>query len=89
MAAWLGIDLSVLSRKVVESLLSIADRSVVERERLEEDLEAARADYSEGEMAVPGRLACVHCDAEVELPELTRIEPCHRCGHRYFRRVSQ
>ena len=88
-AAWLGIDLSALSRKVSESLLSIADRSVVERERFEEDLEAARADYTEGEMAVPGRLACVHCDAEVELPELTRIEPCHRCGHRYFRRVSR
>ncbi len=88
-AAWLGIDLSALSRKVSESLLSIADRSVVERERFEEDLEAARADYCEGEMAVPGRLACVHCDAEVELPEMTRIEPCHQCGHRYFRRVSR
>ncbi|MDR5903061.1 MULTISPECIES: zinc ribbon-containing protein [Halomonas] len=88
-AAWLGIDLSALSRQVSESLLSIADRSVVERERFEEELEAARADYCEGEMAVPGRLACVHCDAEVDLPELTRIEPCHQCGHRFFRRVSQ
>lgn len=88
-ATWLGIDLSALSRKVSESLLSIADRSVVDRERLEEDLEAAQADYCEGEMAVPGRMACVHCDAEVDLPEMTLIEPCHRCGHRYFKRVSK
>ena len=41
-ASWLGIDLNVLSRKISEALLSIADRSVVERERFEDDLEAAR-----------------------------------------------
>ncbi len=88
-ATWLGIDLSALSRKISESLLSIADRSVIERERFEEDLEAARADYCEGEMAVAGRLACVHCGAEVELDGVARIEPCHQCGHRYFRRLSE
>jgi hypothetical protein len=87
-ASWLGIDLSILSRRVVESLLSIADRSVVERERFDDDLEAARADYVEGEMAAPGRMACVHCDAMVDLEGVARIEPCHRCGHRYFTRVS-
>ncbi|MBB3229592.1 zinc ribbon-containing protein [Halomonas stenophila] len=86
-ASWLGIDLSMLSRKVVESLLSIADRSLVERERLEEDLEASRADYTAGEMAAPGRMACTHCDAIVELEGITRIEPCHQCGHRYFVRA--
>ncbi|SEK48177.1 zinc ribbon-containing protein [Halomonas daqiaonensis] len=88
-ATWLGIDLSMLSRKVVESLLSIADRSVIEREQLEDDLEAARADYVEGEMAAPGRMACVHCDAIVELEGVTRIEPCHQCGHRYFVRAPK
>ncbi|MDW7746951.1 zinc ribbon-containing protein [Halomonas sp.] len=88
-ATWLGIDLSMLSRKVVESLLSIADRSVIEREQLEDDLEASRADYVAGEMAAPGRMACVHCDAIVELEGVTRIEPCHQCGHRYFVRAPK
>ncbi|WP_163575989.1 zinc ribbon-containing protein [Halomonas faecis] len=88
-ASWLGIDLDQLSRRVVESLLSIADRSQVDKARFEEDLEAARADYCEGEMAAPGRMACVHCDALVELEGVTRIEPCHQCGHRYFYRVSE
>ena len=88
-ASWLGIDLSMLSRKVVESLFSIADRSVIERERLEDGLEASRADYVAGEMAVPGRMACVHCDAIVELEGVTRIEPCHQCGHRYFVRAPK
>jgi len=87
-ASWLGIDLAVLSRKVVDSLLSIADRSVIERERLEDDLEAARADYTAGEMAAPGRMACVHCDAAVELPGVKRIDACHQCGHRYFVRAG-
>lgn len=86
-ASWLGIDLSVLSRKVTESLFSIADRSLIERERLADDLEASRADYTAGEMAVPGRMACVHCDAVVELAGVARIEPCHQCGHRYFVRA--
>ncbi|MFI0473959.1 zinc ribbon-containing protein [Halomonas sp. HMF6819] len=85
-AQWLGIDVDTLSRRVVESLLSIADRSVVERERFEDDLEAARADYCEGEMAAPGLMACVHCDTQVMLERVSRIEPCHQCGHRYFYR---
>ncbi|MDN6179677.1 MAG: zinc ribbon-containing protein [Halomonas subglaciescola] len=86
-AEWLGIDLGYLSRRVSESLLSIADRSVVERERFDENLEAARADYCEGEMAVPGKMACVRCDAEVILERLQLLEPCHQCGSRYFSRV--
>ncbi|MBB3188819.1 zinc ribbon-containing protein [Halomonas cerina] len=88
-ASWLGIDLSVLSRRVVESLLSIADRSVIEREQLEDDLEAARADYVAGEVAAPGRMACAHCNATVDLEGVARIEPCHRCGHRYFVRAPK
>lgn len=88
-AQWLDIDIDALSRRVVESLLSIADRSVVDRERFEDDLEAARADYCEGEMAAPGKMACVHCDAQVTLAEVARLEPCHQCGHRYFYRLSQ
>lgn len=88
-ASWLGIDLSVLSRKVTDALFSIADRSVIEREQLTDDLEAARADYVEGEIAAPGRMACVHCGATVELESVTRIEPCHQCGHRYFSRASE
>ena len=81
-----GIDLDHLTRRVAESLLSIADRSIVERERFDDDLEAARADYCEGEMAAPGLMACVHCDAQVMLHSVSRLEPCHQCGHRYFYR---
>lgn len=87
-AEWLGIDLARLSRRVSESLLSIADRSVVERERFDEDLEAARADYCEGEMAAPGKMACTHCDAEVVLDQVQLLEPCHQCGNRYFVRLT-
>ena len=87
-ASWLGIDLDVLSRKVTDALFSVADRSVVQREQLEEDLEASRADYVEGEIAAPGRMVCVHCDATVILEGVTRLEPCHQCGHRYFARAS-
>ncbi|MDV6318729.1 zinc ribbon-containing protein [Chromohalobacter sp. HP20-39] len=87
-ATWLGIDLATISRRVTEALFSIADRTTVDQVRFEDDLEAARADYVEGEMAVPGRMRCVHCETEVVLESITRLEPCHHCGHRYFARTS-
>ncbi|MGO2131921.1 MAG: zinc ribbon-containing protein [Halomonas sp.] len=86
-ADWLGLDFSRMSRRIADALLSIADRSQVERAQLEDDLEASRADYVAGEMAVPGRMSCTHCEALVTLDALTRIEPCHQCGHRYFVRA--
>lgn len=88
-ASWLGVDLTLLSRKVSEALLSVADRSIVDREHLMDDLEAAQADYCEGEIAAPGRMACVHCGGGVVLESVTRIDPCHQCGHRYFKRASE
>ena len=88
-ASWLGIDLDVLSRRVSDALFSIADRTVIDRLRFEDDLEAARADYCEGEMIAPGLLSCVHCGSEVTLSEVARLEPCHQCGHRYFARGPQ
>ncbi|MGC3872459.1 zinc ribbon-containing protein [Halomonas sp. GXIMD04776] len=85
-ASWLGIDLDVLSRKITDALFSVADRSIIEREQLNDDLEASRADYVAGEIAAPGRMACVHCGAKVVLESVTRLEPCRECEHRYFER---
>lgn len=87
-ATWLGIDLDVLSRRVSDALFSIADRTTVDRERFDDDLEAARADYTAGEVAAPGRMNCVHCGTGVTLEQVARLEPCHACGHRYFHRES-
>lgn len=87
-ATWLGIDLDVLSRRVSEALFSIADRTTIDRERFDDDLEAARADYTAGEVALPGRMSCVHCGARVVLDQVARLDACHACGHRYFQRDS-
>lgn len=87
-ATWLGIDLGVLSRRVSEALFSIADRTTIDRERFDDDLEAARADYTAGEVALPGRMSCVHCGAVVLLDQVSRLDVCHACGHRYFQRDS-
>ncbi|WP_106478500.1 zinc ribbon-containing protein [Phytohalomonas tamaricis] len=86
-ANWLGIDIVTISERIRQGLFSVADRTVVDRTRFEDDLEAARADYYEGEIAAPGRMACVHCGEIVTLIRPTRLEPCHACGHRYFQRA--
>ena len=85
-ADWLGIDLDVLSARLRNGLFSIADRTPIDQLRFEEDLEAAQADYCEGEIAAPGRMTCVHCGEQTTLGQRQRLGPCPACGHRWFRR---
>lgn len=89
LAGFLGIDLDALSERLRVGLLSIADRTAVDQVRFEEELEAARADYTEGEIVAPGRMSCVHCDHPVVLRYRQLLEPCHACGHRYFQRAGR
>ncbi|WP_456267715.1 zinc ribbon-containing protein [Kushneria sp. AK178] len=87
LAGFLGIDLSMLSDRLRQGLLSVADRTALDQQRFEEELEVARADYTEGEVVAPGRMACVHCGHPVILHYRQLLEPCHQCGHRYFQRA--
>lgn len=89
LAGFLGIDLEVLSDRLRQGLLSVADRTTLDQQRFEEQLEAARADYTEGEVVAPGRMSCVHCGHPVVLSYRQLLEPCHNCGHRYFQRAVQ
>ena len=52
----------------------------------EANLEAARADYTSGEVIAPGLLHCVHCESTTTLTRPSVLEPCHACGHRFFSR---
>ncbi len=88
LAGFLGIDLSMLSDRLRQGLLSVADRTALDQMRFEEQLEAARADYTEGEVVAPGRMSCVHCEHPVLLHYRQLLEPCHQCGHRYFQRAG-
>lgn len=88
LAGFLGIDLSVLSDRLRQGLLSVADRTALDQQRFEEELEVARADYTEGEVVAPGRMSCVHCEHPVILHYRQMLEPCHQCGHRYFQRAG-
>lgn len=87
LAGFLGIDLSMLSERLRHGLLSVADRTALDQRRFEEELEVARADYTEGEVVAPGRMSCVHCEHPVILHYRQLLEPCHQCGHRYFQRA--
>ncbi|WP_299259885.1 hypothetical protein [uncultured Kushneria sp.] len=88
LAGFLGIDLSMLSDRLRQGLLSVADRTALDQRRFEEELEVARADYTEGEVVAPGRMSCVHCEHPVILHYRQLLEPCHQCGHRYFQRAG-
>ncbi|WP_043449130.1 zinc ribbon-containing protein [Halotalea alkalilenta] len=86
-AQWLGIDVDVISEQVRNALFGVADRTTLDLQRFDEQLEAAQADYCEGEVIAPGRLGCVHCGERVTITAISRLEPCHSCGHRFFKRA--
>ncbi|MCM2131161.1 zinc ribbon-containing protein [Larsenimonas rhizosphaerae] len=88
LAQWMGIDLDYLSNRLRQALFSMADRTAIDQYRFNDDLEAAQADYCEGELALPGRMRCVHCDQTVTFTTSSLLEACHGCGHRYFKRDS-
>lgn len=88
LAEWLALDLSLVEGRLRDLLLSVADKTWVEQVELEQRLKHQPGQYLAGEIAAAGMLQCLNCDAMVCLVETSRIEPCHRCGNHYFRRIT-
>ncbi len=85
---WLKLDISLVEKKVRDTLLSIADKSVVEQKELEQKIEHNPGDYMSGELACAGMLRCLGCSYMMCLIDNTHIENCHQCGGHYFKRVT-
>jgi len=85
---WLKLDLTLLEDITLNRLLSIADKTWVEQEVLEQKLENHPGDYIAGEIAAAGMLECVNCGHMMCLVDTSFIEPCHQCESLYFHRVT-
>lgn len=86
-AAWLNFDLDILEQKMVQRLLALADRSVVDYELLREQLDHDETRYLAGEITAPGTLECLACGKTQCLTRTSVIQPCS-CGAVVFRRRS-
>ncbi len=85
---WLRFDLDLLETKMRDALLSIADKTSVEQENLDNLLNHEPGTYAAGEIACPGVLRCSQCGKMICLVETAHIAPCHRCEGRFFQRVT-
>ena len=87
-AEWLKMDLALVEQRIKDSLMSIADKTLVEQKELEHKTQHEAGIYIKGEVASPGMLKCSDCGYMMCLTQTTIIQPCHECGNGYFQRIT-
>lgn len=87
-AEWIKLDINLVEQTILNSLLSIADKTSVDMLELDHKLKHDHQSYISGEMASPGMLNCNKCGYMMCLTEVTQVQSCHGCGNHYFKRVT-
>lgn len=86
---WLQLDLSLLERQLADSLLSVADRTLVDTLELQQKLDNdAAGHYISGEVATAGMFRCLNCSHMLCLTRTSHLQPCEACGSHYYERVT-
>lgn len=86
---WLKFDLHLLEDRLAALLLSVADKTALEQQALERELELEGDDsYVAGETVVAGTFACQNCGDIYVVTKPTMLESCLECGGDTFRRKS-
>ena len=86
---WLQLDLSLLERQLADSLLSVADRTLVDTLELQQKLDNDDAGhYISGEVASAGMFRCLNCSHMLCLTRTSHLQPCEACGSHYYERVT-
>ena len=87
LAQWLRFDLELIEDRLLDMLLTVADRTRLELAEFERQMQRA-ASYHTGEITGPGVLRCTTCGEELHFREPGHIPPCPRCHGTEFQRVS-
>lgn len=88
-AAWLKFDMALLENKLQNMLQQVADKSVLEQQQLEAELEAHDEEVcASGEYVVAGTFVCTNCDAEQEFIKPGFLMSCAECGGNSFLRST-
>jgi len=86
---WLQLDISLLEHQLADSLLSVADQTLVDTLELRQKLENEDAGhYISGEVATAGMFRCLNCGHMRCLTATSHLEPCEACGSHYYERVT-
>lgn len=84
---WLGIDVSLMEKWLLDGFMQTADKTRLEWLRLEESARKPPHRYHAGEVTGPGTLQCLNCGERQRFTQVTHIPACPRCGHRTFVRA--
>lgn len=87
-ADWLKFDIEQVEKRVLDVLLSIADRTKLELAAFERSIEAHNT-YRAGEITGAGVLACKACGEQMHFYETTTIPACPKCKGTKFARPRQ
>ncbi len=84
----LKLDADFLESKFWQAFASVADKTLLEAERLNYQLALAPI-YNSGEVTGPGNLQCEQCGQIMRFKKVSHIPPCPKCHHgRYFRAAA-
>lgn len=85
LAAWLKFDIEQVEKRVLDVLLSVADRTKLELEAFERTMEAHNT-YNSGEITGAGVLECTGCGDPMHFYETATIPACPKCQGTKFKR---
>ena len=82
---WLMLDIEVVERKIIDLFLSVADKTRIELEQLQQ-INKAHSRYHTGEVTGPGTLECTNCNNHIAYATTGIIYHCPDCGNGEFKR---
>ena len=83
---WLMLDIEVVERKIVDLFLSVADKTKLELDHLQQT-NRAQSVYFSGEVTGPGTLECINCGAHAAYTTTSTIHRCQECNGTEFKRA--
>ena len=85
---WLHFDLTLVEKEVMAHFATAVDRTKLELDQLNYDLEAA-LHYKTGQITGIGTLACESCGHTLNFHKTGHIPPCPKCHSTQFVRSSE
>lgn len=87
LAGWFRMDLQLIENWLLDRFTSVADRTRLELEALQQTLERG-AIWRTGEITGPGQLRCMACGKIMQFKHTGHIPPCPGCSGTRFERLT-
>ena len=83
---WFRFDVELIEDRMLEKLISVADKTRLELAALQEHNREA-SQWHTGEVTGPGTLICHQCGEQLHFKKTGHIPPCPKCHKTEFKRA--